>query len=33
MYDEGDPFEYYTEKDAEECIGCATKILGWVKGR
>jgi HEPN domain-containing protein len=32
VYDEGAPFEYYTEKDAKECIGCAVKILSWVKG-
>lgn len=32
VYDEGSPYEYYTEKDAEECINCALKILNWVKG-
>lgn len=23
VYDEGSPYEYYTQKDAEECINCA----------
>ncbi|MFP3163569.1 MAG: HEPN domain-containing protein [Acidianus hospitalis] len=32
VYDEGSPYEYYTQKDAEECINCAIKILNWVKG-
>jgi len=32
VYDEGAPFEYYSEKDAEECVNCAIKILNWVKG-
>ena len=32
-YDEGAPFEYYTEKDAEDCIKCAETILNWVKGQ
>ncbi len=32
VYDEGSPYEYYTQKDAEECINCAIKILDWVKG-
>ncbi|BBG22855.1 HEPN domain-containing protein [Sulfuracidifex tepidarius] len=31
VYDEGSPFEYYTEKEADECISCAEKILSWVK--
>jgi HEPN domain-containing protein len=31
IYDEGAPYEYYTEKDAEECINCALMILSWVK--
>ncbi|MGC9106518.1 MAG: HEPN domain-containing protein [Thermoprotei archaeon] len=31
VYPEGSPYEYYTERDAEECINCALKILNWVK--
>ncbi|BCU67727.1 hypothetical protein HS7_11640 [Sulfolobales archaeon HS-7] len=31
VYDEGSPFEYYTEKEAEECITRAEKILSWAK--
>jgi len=30
-YDEGAPADYYTAKDANECIKCAEKILNWVK--
>lgn len=30
-YDEGAPLDYYTARDAEECIKCAETILNWVK--
>ncbi|AWS00351.1 HEPN domain-containing protein [Metallosphaera hakonensis] len=33
VYEEGSPYEYYTEKDADECINCANRILEWVKGQ
>jgi Uncharacterized conserved protein related to C-terminal domain of eukaryotic chaperone, SACSIN len=32
-YVEGAPYEYYTERDADECLNCALRILNWVKGR
>jgi HEPN domain-containing protein len=32
VFDEGAPMDYYTKKDAEECIKCAEKILRWVEG-
>ena len=32
VYDEGAPFEFYTKRDADECLNCAAKILNWVKG-
>jgi len=30
-YDEGAPMDYYTKEDADNCISCAEKILGWVR--
>ncbi|BDC17686.1 HEPN domain-containing protein [Acidianus sp. HS-5] len=32
VYPEGSPYEFYTEKDADDCMNCAVKILNWVKG-
>jgi len=32
VFDEGAPMDYYTKKDAEDCIKCAEKILRWVEG-
>jgi HEPN domain-containing protein len=31
VFDEGTPMDYYTLKDAENCIKCAERILGWVE--
>jgi HEPN domain-containing protein len=31
VYAEGAPADYYTQKDAKECISCAEKVLSWVK--
>jgi HEPN domain-containing protein len=31
VFDEGASMDYYTSKDAEECIKCAEKILKWVE--
>lgn len=31
VYDEGAPMDYYTGRDAEECIRCAELILKWVE--
>lgn len=30
VYEEGSPADYYTVKDASECISCAEKMLRWV---
>jgi len=32
VFDEGAPMDYYTKRDAEDCIKCAEKILRWVEG-
>jgi HEPN domain-containing protein len=32
VFDEGAPMDYYTKRDAEECIKCAERILRWVEG-
>ena len=31
VFDEGAPMDYYTSRDAEECMKCAEKILKWVE--
>uniref|UniRef100_A0A7C5TM54 HEPN domain-containing protein n=1 Tax=Ignisphaera aggregans TaxID=334771 RepID=A0A7C5TM54_9CREN len=31
VFDEGAPMDYYSSRDAEECIKCAEKILKWVE--
>jgi len=32
VFDEGAPMDYYTKRNAEDCIKCAEKILRWVEG-
>jgi len=32
VFDEGTPADYYTRKDAEDCMRCAERIVGWVEG-
>jgi HEPN domain-containing protein len=31
VWSEGSPHYYYTERDAEEAIECARRIIGWVE--